>query len=345
MKKGVLAVALVICLFSGGGGAAVDNEALRERMRTHPVRSMEYWGMEWRDVPLVERVSAAPPKVVEYLELDNQLYGFEEGVASAPPLQEMKLALEDILGSLPKRLSKLLRTSLTGVFTVNGLGSSGYIEDIRDNEGRLQAVFLVVDSDVFHGRAANAWATWREGSFFTPPKLGDASLEMRIEDSDEDNTVNAMRYILLHELGHCLGMVTNVHPSWNADSVDDLEKYPFVRLSWSVEQGKYKRRYDSDFPYRMRLYAFDQSTFAPEDLGRVYEAWAGHTNAPSLYATVSPFEDFAESFAIYEHAVREGRPWSIMVKTSGEAGREYVSCLMSGTCPKKKAFMEDWFRE
>jgi len=274
--------------------------------------------------------------------LDNINFGIEKDVSPAAPPEEIGPALEDIATALPGKMTGLLRDRLAGVFTVTGLGSSGYIEEVTDDAGKLQAVFLVLDSAVFQGRSANAWAGWRESSFFTAHKAGQPRLSMTIEEPAGDTGHNAVRYILLHELGHCLGAATMAHPSWNADA-PELSAYPFVQLSWKVKYGSYVRKYAANFPYQMRLYAFDDSKFSLQDAPAVYAAWHSYTNAPSVYGTITPFEDFAESFATYQHAVREGRPWSITLQSPSGNTQTYTTCYQAGTCPEKKAFMRQWF--
>ncbi len=337
------ALLLLLLLLLPSACAAQDSAALREAMAAHPARDSAWWGEEWRATPLAARVAPALTEVVAYIELDNALWDIEGRIEPASPPAEIAPALEDILKHLPPRFAELLNNTLAGVFTVSGLGSSGYIEEVRDPLGRLTALFLVLDSAVFQGRTANAWATWREGSFFTPHDGEGPRLRMRIAPPEGDTAGNAVRYILLHELGHCLGIASGVHPSWNDAAPDDLEPYPFVRLSWNAEEGDYHRRYKSAFPWKMRLYAFEDSAHAPKDMPAIYAAWSTGTNAPSLYATVSPFEDFAESFVVYQHAIREARPWSIELATPQGEVREYASCFQTGACPDKLAFMAAWF--
>ncbi len=340
-------VSLFLCclLLLPAGCAARDGDALRAAMAAHPVRDQAWWDGAWRATPLARRVAPASPEVIDYIELDNALWGIEGRIETAPPPAAIGPALEAIEKDLPPRLAELLRDFLAGVFTVSGLGSSGYIEEIKDARGRVAAVFLVLDVAVFQGRTANAWATWREGSFFTPWQDDQPRLFMRIAPPGDDTADYAVRYILLHELGHCLGIASGVHPSWNDTAPNDLGAYPFVGLSWKVEKGTYVRRYRDDFPYKMRLYAFDAAMFSPVDMPDIYAAWSGKTDAPSLYASVNPFEDFAESFAIYQHVLREGRPWSLELEMPQGEVREYRGCFQSGSCPDKLAFMAKWFGE
>ncbi len=333
-------VAFVMCLSARVG--AGETPSASTDLSTHPVRNIAYWGTAWRDTPLSGRVAPAPAEVAEYIELDNLNFGIEGEVSPTAPPKEIGPALEDIAAALPTGLAGLLRDRLTGVFTVTGLGSSGYIEEVTDDARKLQAVFLVLDSAVFLGRTANAWAGWRESSFFTAHENGQPQLSMTIEETADDTVYNAVRYILLHELGHCLGAATRAHPSWNAGAAD-LSEYPFVQLSWQVEDGAYVRKYAADFPYRMRLYAFDDSEFSLQDAPSVYAACRDYTNAPSVYGTVTPFEDFAESFATYQHAVREGRPWSVTLELPSGEMQTFTTCYQAGTCPEKKTFMQEWF--
>ena len=59
-------------------------------------------------------------------------------------------------------------------------------------------------------RAANEWATWKESSAFS----GNISyrLEAVIEEKESDDRIQAIQYILLHEIGHMVGFAKGGTP-------------------------------------------------------------------------------------------------------------------------------------
>lgn len=339
LQSGTGLVCLVLLLIAGA------QQATARDLAEHPARSPGYWGQAWRSQPVAERVAAAPPEVLEYLFLDV-------GDAATPqsqrprPVQDSGLrstagqVLEDIAASLPQHLAELLRKRLMGVFLAENIGSSGYTEVLNAPDGKR--AFVVLDAAYLQGRRANAWASLRESSFFRP--AAGVTVSMTIADRDADTEQAGMRYILLHELGHCVGAILGVHPDWNeAPPTDAAAQYPFVGLSWKVAAGKYALKQGSAFPWRgrLRIYSFEDAPLSASTALKVY-AGLQQTNLPTLYAAVSPFEDFAESFAVWLHAVREKRPW--LVRLSKDGGQlVFASCLKTGACPDKAAFMQQVF--
>ncbi|HYX34116.1 MAG TPA: hypothetical protein VE954_13490, partial [Oligoflexus sp.] len=54
---------------------------------------------------------------------------------------------------------------LAGIVLIENLGSSGFSEIIKDEQGRPSAGFIVLDVKAID-RKANDWATWKENSPF-----------------------------------------------------------------------------------------------------------------------------------------------------------------------------------
>lgn len=325
--------------------ALLPGQGLARDIAAHPARSPGYWGHDWRSRPLVERVAPAPAVVLEYLFLDVGEPQTPE--AQRPhPVQNPELramagqVLEDVASSLPRHLTDLLRQRLIGVFLAENIGSSGYVEAVQAPDGPW--AFVVLDAGYLQGRTGNAWASLRESSFFAPS--ADVRLSVSIAPENADTEQAGMRYILLHELGHCVAIMTGAHPDWNeAPPADAAAQYPFVGLSWKVAAGKYALKQAGVFPWRdrLRIYSFEASPLRASQALEVY-ADLEKTNLPTLYAAVSPFEDFAESFAVWQHAVREKRPWLVQIAGRGKE-LHFQSCLKTGACPEKAAFMEQVF--
>jgi hypothetical protein len=316
--------------------------ALKEQADRHPTRSIGYWGREWLKQPFAERVSPASTALVENITLENRLQELPERPVTAATDPVFSAALKRIEALLPEPLRKLAAERIIGLFLVRDLGSTGYTEAIRDEQGKETFAVIVLDREILLKKSANQWATWKERSFFKEALSRKVELTVRIEKDDEDSVGNAIQLILLHEIGHALGMASGVHPSWNgAPTVSGA--WPFTLLSWRMRGATVESRYDETFLQRraLRLYAFEKSTFRTTEAAGVYRQLA-ETNLPTLYAASTLWEDFAESFVTYLHSVRQAKPYEIRIRDAGIPDAVFTSCWNENRCRTKRIFLEKW---
>jgi len=332
-------------------GSCLSREArLNRAWKDNPSFRIGYWGAGWKTRPLALRTAAAPSELVEKIRIENQIQGFDERPEAAPPLAELTAALASLEASLPGPVRDLLEERLVGVFCVRELGGTGYADVVYDREGNERFGLVVLDVDVLREQTANRWATWKEQSIFRPPGVGDPVVRVRIEESEDDTTENAVRFILLHELGHVLGMVSRAHPSWvdwQSGKPVSLEQ-SFVRLSWrSGGEDGFHSRFDGAFPQRtaVRAYGFDRSEIPAGRIPETYRNLARNTDFPTLPAAQSPWEDFAESFATYVHVVLDGRPRVVTVWEGGNPVLSQSPCWGSARCAARELFMRGWMAD
>ncbi len=320
---------------------------LTRAWKKNPSFRIAYWGTGWKSLPLAQRISAAPAELVEKILVENKIQGFDEHPEPAPPLPEVTAALESIEWSLPPAVRGLLEDRLVGVFCVRDLGGTGYADVVYDREEQESFGLIVLDMDVLRQRSANDWATWKERGFFQAPAEGEPNVEVRIEPPENDTVENAVRFILLHEIGHVLGMVSRAHASW----VDWQEgkpvpmDAPFVQLSWRPDsEDVFRSRFDGVFPQRrhVRAYGFDRSDLTAAQMTGTYRALAQHTNFPTLPAAQSPWEDFAESFATYIHVGLDGRPRTATVMRDQKPVLHVATRWEDSRLTDKRRFMKAW---
>ena len=348
MKRGkpgqtvlVLAAAIALLLTS----CAPSKEALRKQAADHPAMAIAYWGQDWQAKSLHERIAAAPAGLIEKILIDNRLYDFPERPVAAEPAPEFLSALRHIEEILPEPVRRLARERIIGLFLVADLGGSGYTEAIRDETGKEKFAVIVLDRELLLKRPANAWATWKEGSFFRPLLGRKIDLHLRIEEDRNDSVENAIVYILLHEIGHALGMAGGVHPSWNGDAILSQD-YLFPALSWRMKRDKIESLSEETFPERrlLKVYAFNDASLTQDQARDVYRNLS-RTGFATLYAAVSPWEDFAESFVNYLHVVREKRPYEVRIREAGRPDAAYFPCWNEERCAAKRAFLERWLED
>jgi hypothetical protein len=117
----------------------------------------------------------------------------------------------------------------------------------------------------------------------------------------------------------------------------------FADLSWAtIGPEGYVSRFDRDFPQREALAYYDGPPVARLDdalMPRAYE-WLRGTNFPTLYASVAPAEDFAESFANYIHTRVLRRPYEVRLTQGERVVLRLGACWSEPRCAAKRRVLE-----
>jgi hypothetical protein len=311
MKRLALVLLFVACKPSD------PKEALRAELKRHVIQKASFWG-HYTDQPFTARLRDASPELLDYLAKDNRLWDFTEVPRAARPDAAFARDLELAMQSIPERVAALTRARLVAVVVVEELGSSAYQEVVRGADEKVVGGFIVLDRAALD-RTANAWATWRENDpFAADPRV---TIRATLEEPAGDTRANAMRFIILHELGHIIadGASPPLHPpAFEFPPKERQADYVFYRESWRSEADKNLSLFDAEFPERAGVkFYHGASTKTPAARApRIYEALA-RTNLPSLYGATAPYDDFAEAFATYVHTVLDKRPYRIEVSVDG----------------------------
>lgn len=210
-----LLIYIIISLFLALFTSCISRTAfLKERWDKNPCVNISYWGKDWKKVPFQKRVQQAPAELIEKIRIENELHGFQERPSPVAPPLEFFEAMDSIEASMPENLKALLRESFIGLFAVKSLGGTGYADVVCDGAGNENYGLIVLDAEALMGKKANEWATWKENSIFRPSSHGRVKLKAIIEEEENNTAANAVRFILLHEMGHALGVLTRAHASW-----------------------------------------------------------------------------------------------------------------------------------
>lgn len=346
-RQGVLAVSLGLAAAGAGaqpaalaGCAATDKDCLLKAMKAHPAKTAAFWKSALAR-PVAERLGPAPGALVEFLQLDNRYNGFVENPRPSRLAEDFLRDVRGAVADLPPAVRRVLGHTFAGVWFVDDLGGTGFTDMFLDGDGRAVGGYIVLDAAVLRRFTANAWATWKEGTPFRPAPGW--KLEARIEEARSDDRRGAIRYILLHELGHVLAINRDVHPSWNLapKDVPAGARFPFFELSWSIDarEGRYVSRFDAGFPKRRSVVYYQGAKLDAADMAPVYATLA-NTNFPTLYAATSPGDDFAESFVSYVHTVLMKRPWEITIRKDGKVVSTYRACWDEPRCAGKRRILE-----
>lgn len=343
LLRATSALLLIAITLGGCSRTCGDNDrnCAYRAMQGHSARKLESWKATL-SVPLEARIGPAPAHVVEYLNLDNILNGYPTKPRPALPDPSLLADVKQALADIPPQVRTLVGDRLVGLYFAVNVGASAYTEAVLDSSAKPTAAFVVFDAGVFAQLKANAWATWKERTPFTP---GSHVLEARIESGADDNRKNAIRYILLHELGHVVSVGANVHPPWH-DPAKRREataaKYPFFGLSWrfNPRTETYESLFDHDFSQRDKVIYYKGARLSAADMVPTYSHLKS-TNFVTLYAATGPADDFAESFASYVHVVLMKRPWEITIRQDGNVVHVFRPCWDEPRCAGKRKILED----
>lgn len=316
----------------------VYGQITSEELKNHEARKAHSY-KNWRQTPLFMRVSPAPEILVDYLRKDNELNGYPEIPVSKECDTLFMADIHGALAELPESVKKHIRDHLVGIFTVSNLGTTGYTE-ILDNFDVTRLGFIVLDVD-FLKRSANEWATWRENSPFR--SQGAYRIKATIEPQESDNRKQAIQFILAHEIGHLVGAVNHVHPSWFTGG--DPEEFAFSRISWRKKEDKVISKFDDQFLLRKDIgyYRFNKSPLSSDRILDCYRQLEV-TAFSSLYAATNMWDDFAESFVIYVHTLLQKKPWEIEILRNNSPEKTYNTSLMTDKGRVKKQFIENLFK-
>lgn len=288
---------------------------------------------------LDQRVHSAPPQVLQLLWQRNRAHGVDVRPRAAASEHPLRVPLVSMLRGLPSPVKRLAERYVAAIFLVEDNFGSARVEAVRDEQGNIVGGYLALNLSVL-ARPANAWITWRENSAFGTNEEPDIRITLQ---PPESNTVeNALQYLFLHELGHIVGMATGVHGFWAAPETLWLtSSSSYIRLSWVPTANAMLSPWKQQYPVLARpaFYRFENSTLPRSEAPAVYSALA-QTNLPSLYGSTDPYEDFAESFAIYVHTRLLNRPYQVELQANGATVGRYGSCLQTGRCPQKVRFFE-----
>ncbi len=333
--KMTLAIVVALCLTACAAG---QSACLKSRMDRHEVRSLDFW-QDYRRGNLEDRLHAAPQPLLDYLHLDNRLNGYDTRPQAAVADDSFRQDVRQALAELPGPVQAAVKEKLIGIFFVRNLGTTGYTEAVADPQGKPAAGFVVLDVESLR-RTANAWATFRENTVFQND--GEGRLRVTLEEAPNDNAKNAIQFILLHEFGHLVSIGERFHPDW-LDKTKTEGTYLFYPLSWrKAKDGSNVSLFENVFPERRDVRFYGEPRLKSSQMEGVYRSLA-MTNFVSLYGATSPFEDFAESFALYVHSAWMKKPYRVEITQSGNRVFLYESCWDQPRCAAKRAVLEEWF--
>jgi len=334
----ILAIVMALVFISCAAG---QKACLKTSLDRHEVRTLSFW-KDYRRGSVEDRLYEPPEALLDYLCLDNRLNGYDARPQAAVADETFRQDVRRAIAELPAPVREAVKGKLIGIFLVRNLGTTGYTEVVVAQQGRPVAGFVVLDVGLLR-QTANEWATAKERTVFRDD--GGGRLQVTLEEKSSDNSQNAIQFILLHEFGHVVSIGEGFHPDWldEAKPVGAIEDYVFYALSWrKVKDGSEASLFEDVFPERREVRFYGEARLKSSQMAEVYRRLA-KTNFVSLYAATGPFEDFAESFALYVHSRLMKKPYRVEITQGGREVFTYESCWDQPRCAAKQAVLDRWF--
>jgi glutathione synthase/RimK-type ligase-like ATP-grasp enzyme len=239
------------------------------------------------------RIGPAPRDLLRHLEQTN---GSPARAATGD--EAFSADVIKAMAELPAIVLAKLQENFLGVYFAGGAGSSAATAIAVGADGAFAGFVIVLDVDALAQRGANEWASWRENMPFAS---GAYRVAVRIADGAQDNRMGAIQFLLLHEIGHVLSAARSLIADW------------WQPLSWRIaEDGRHLSLDDDAFPQRGSLNYYGAAGLPSDALLPAYRALLD-SRFFSMYAALSPDEDFAESFALYVHTELLQKPYFVRI--------------------------------
>ncbi|MBT3980597.1 MAG: hypothetical protein HOE90_04540 [Bacteriovoracaceae bacterium] len=303
---------------------------------SHPIRQIRFWDLPSQQSD--QLVRPAGTAMIEYLNSYSRLNGHTDKIKSIPISSPgYKLVLK-AFEQIPTKVKDLVRGKFLGIFLVKGLQTTGFAEYVQNARGRPMGGFIVLDWSKIVGKSANDFASWKESLPFEDT-LGEYRFKVKLEKDQDNNTTSAIRYILIHELGHLISVGRGFHPSWWSHPkyfTNSTTSFPFTRLSWTTNVEKDRYQLKDEFQKEANVGFYRGKKLSAKLIEVVYKSMKV-TPFPTLYSMQNPFEDWADAFANYVHTQILKRPFRVEIFKKGKLIHSASQCWNETRCfPKKK---------
>lgn len=286
-----------------------SKESYSKFYRSLKSSQIKNWDTKRLNTPIKKRIMPLEPLAMEF----NRKFNIRDGFKDNP--KSMKISSEDHekianeMMKLPLFVRKFIHKHIIAIYTASNIGGSAMAGNVYDQNSKAQFGFIIIDMNKIKLKA-NQWATYKENTVFSPIK--GYELTMTIEHESQNSRYSTIGFLILHEVGHVFHSVMNLQP-------------PYIHLNWKDEDfasygfnhpelNRKKRLKDDYYPLydKVRFYQ-QEAPFDLEDAEGIYK-WLRGTSHPSLYGSVNPLEDFAETFAILIHTRYQKKPYHVTLR-------------------------------
>ncbi|MBQ49292.1 MAG: hypothetical protein CMP10_18080 [Zetaproteobacteria bacterium] len=319
-----------------------DKDCLQELMDRSPTKSKRHW-RKFAQKNLEDRIIAADGDGVKLLQLLNRFYG--DSVRAIPsPAERVNPFLNDVrkaMTDIPPALKAKIKKKLMAIVLAEKTGSTATTIDLLHSGSSPDAAVIFLDVGALYDKTANQWASWKENTPFATD--GAYKVKMTIAEPSYDNRIQAIQYILLHEIGHVLALNTSIHPLWFSEkkSPPQMADYPFMKLSWNYTNVGYQSLFDQNFPLRKDVRYYFGKDLPNEAIPKAY-ANLVKTNFVTLYGATSPYEDWAEVFVTYVHTKVMNKVFRLEIMQGDQVIQTLPVCWENDRCQGKDQILREF---
>jgi hypothetical protein len=252
-------------------------------------------------------------------------------------------SFENLYDRFPAHLQKMFchleRIYIEKDFVASAYG--GLFEDPADENHILGGMIGLREEFLKNPVSLNEWASWKEQIHFgaDPKKVIFSTLLPRVETSMKNDSIDMLYFLVAHEFGHIFDYTNNL----NNDSCPENSTAPQCKQkSWHFFSWANTKlpKPANDFPLLSDLcYYFCDGHFIPSARQDELYKSLNQTNFLTPYTTRNPYEDFADTFAIY--TIMTDRGSNYVIKTP-DLSYDATSRLRSPVFEGKRNFIKDF---
>jgi hypothetical protein len=214
---------------------------------------------------------------------------------------------------LPPLHQRILAERLRCVSFLDDMPNTALTSTVNPEESFL-LFDITIRAAILH-QTVSDWLTEKEMTCFEP---GESPFHVSVEAGELD----AVAYVLLHEVSHVMDRVLGITPPVGNDGkpLEDPAAHAFTAGIWDD-------RSTASLAYRQLL--LEQVSFRPGGKpfapNQAIDAYTALRKTPyaSLYGSSNWFEDFAEFMTVYHMTEKLGQPFRIVVRRDGREMLKY----------------------
>jgi len=257
-------------------------------------------GTPTTQIPFIKRISSCNENyILEFISLERQLQNLKVDVKSGLINEGLINQFKIVYDKWPDGLKRFSENHISNVFIVKNLGSSGYTFTANDS-----SFIIFINEDILKERP-NDWFNRTEGDCIQN-KGSSFLINHLIEDSSNNSPVYTLENILIHEVGHCVGVVEGLTPTFDR-KIRLPNELNFYDGTYDVQliNLELKSPYSEIFT-KLKYYSPEKLTFNEYSL-MLDEL--SNSPFPTTYSTQGQLEFFAEYFYSYIHCILQKRPF------------------------------------
>lgn len=235
--------------------------------------------------------------------LDNQGSSERECLSGG---EQYAVDFENLYDNLPVSLQKVF-CSLNVIYIEKDLATTAYAGASLDSDGNKDGAFMGVNKSILdHDLNLKQLASWKEQlSFGGIQQDYQITPSLPIIKTSSNTSINDMLFfITTHEFGHILDFSNNLNNFTSCEFKDnnyfcnEPKSDSWTELSWITNKTPLSK---DEFKFRNKLcfYWCNGDHIQGSEISSLYNSIYYNSSFLSIYASISPWEDFADSFAYF----------------------------------------------